>query len=187
MTFAFFLESVGGGEWLVLLAVILVVVGPKNLPSAARKIGQIMSQLRRAADEFKRQLMAMDEEVHKAVDEVKQDYMNVGQEVQDTVNEDGTSAGTPDGRSDSDSNDYVPSDVPPASEETDRAIWESYGRDPNGDYGYSEYDYSGETTAEAPAQDADTAVAESSPSEQAVDSSAGPVKDDSASVQGVTS
>ena len=76
MTFAFVFESVGGTEWLVLLGVVLIVVGPKNLPSAARKFGQMMSTLRRAADEFKRQLMSMDEEVRKTVDEaVKTDYV----------------------------------------------------------------------------------------------------------------
>ena len=76
MIFAFIFESVGGTEWLVLLGVILIVVGPKNLPSAARKLGQIMSTLRRAADEFKRQLMSMDQEVRKAVDDtVKSDYV----------------------------------------------------------------------------------------------------------------
>ena len=73
MTFAFILESVGGTEWLVLLGVVLIVVGPKNLPAAARKIGQIMSTLRRAADEFKRQLMAMDQEVTKVVNETTSD------------------------------------------------------------------------------------------------------------------
>lgn len=76
MAFAFILESVGGTEWLVLLGVVLIVVGPKNLPAAARKMGQIMSTLRRAADEFKRQLMTMDQEVRKAVDEVKSDYVD---------------------------------------------------------------------------------------------------------------
>jgi len=76
MTFAFFFESVGGGEWLVLLAVVLVVIGPKNLPSAARKMGQILSQLRRAADEFKRQIMTMDQEVTRAVDDVKKEYID---------------------------------------------------------------------------------------------------------------
>lgn len=75
--FAFFFESVGGGEWLVLLAVVLIVVGPKNLPSAARKMGQVMSQLRRAADEFKRQLMSMDEEMRKAAEEVKKEYVQI--------------------------------------------------------------------------------------------------------------
>ena len=73
MTFAFILESVGGTEWLVLLGVVLIVVGPKNLPAAARKMGQIMSTLRRAADEFKRQLMAMDQEVTKVVNETTSD------------------------------------------------------------------------------------------------------------------
>ena len=75
--FAFVFESVGSGEWLVLLAVILIVVGPKNLPSAARKMGQIMSKLRRAADEFKRQLMTMDEEMKKTADEIKHEYIDV--------------------------------------------------------------------------------------------------------------
>lgn len=143
MAFAFFFDSVSGGEWLVLLAVILIVVGPKNLPATARKIGQIMTQLRRAADEFKRQLMAMDQEVQKTVEDVKQQYMDVGQEVQDTVADDGTS---------------IPSDdVSP--EDEDRAMWESYGRDyddPDGIYGYGdgsqETDGEQVASADAPAE-----------------------------------
>lgn len=75
--FAFVLDSVGGGEWLVLLAVILIVVGPKNLPSAARKMGQVMSKLRRAADEFKRQLMTMDDEMKRTADELKREYIDI--------------------------------------------------------------------------------------------------------------
>lgn len=86
MTFAFlFFDSVGGGEWLVLLAVILIVVGPKNLPSAARKVGQILSQLRRAADEFKRQIMTMDQEMERVVSDVKKDYIEVADDVDKTV------------------------------------------------------------------------------------------------------
>ena len=73
MTFAFIFESIGGTEWLVLLGVVLIIVGPKNLPAAARKMGQIMSTLRRAADEFKRQIMAMDQEVTKAVNDTTSD------------------------------------------------------------------------------------------------------------------
>ena len=73
MSFAFIFESVGGTEWFVLLGVVLIVVGPKNLPSAARKLGQVMTNLRRAADEFKRQLMSMDQEVRKTVDDAVSD------------------------------------------------------------------------------------------------------------------
>jgi len=61
MTLALIFDSVSGGEWLVLLAVVLVVVGPRNLPGAARSFGRFVGRLRRMADEFKRQLMSMDE------------------------------------------------------------------------------------------------------------------------------
>jgi Tat protein translocase TatB subunit len=81
--FAFVFDSVSGGEWLVLLAVILIIVGPKNLPSAARKVGEIMSKLRRAADEFKRQLMTMDDEMRKTADEIKKEYIDIPEDSSD--------------------------------------------------------------------------------------------------------
>ena len=75
MTLAILFDSVGAGEWLVLLAVLLVVIGPKNLPSTARKIGAYYSKFRRAAESFKRQLMDMDlemeREFRKAEEEAK--------------------------------------------------------------------------------------------------------------------
>ena len=39
MTLAFVFDSVGAGEWLMLLAVLLVVIGPKRLPGVLRKFG----------------------------------------------------------------------------------------------------------------------------------------------------
>ena len=75
MTLAILFDSVGAGEWLVLLAVLLVVMGPKRLPSTARKIGAYYSKFRRAAESFKRQLMDMDlemeRELRKAEEEAK--------------------------------------------------------------------------------------------------------------------
>ena len=75
MTLAILFDSVGAGEWLVLLAVLLVVIGSKNLPSTARKIGSYYSKFRRAAESFKRQLMDMDlemeREFRKAQEEVE--------------------------------------------------------------------------------------------------------------------
>ena len=70
MTLAFLFDSVGFGEWFVLLAVVLIVVGPKRLPSAARTLGQYYSKFRRAADNFKRQLMDMDTEFTQAAESV---------------------------------------------------------------------------------------------------------------------
>ena len=65
MTFAIVFDSVGACEWLVLLAVLLIVMGPKRPPSTARKIGSYYSKFRRAADSFKRQLMDMDLEMER--------------------------------------------------------------------------------------------------------------------------
>ena len=69
MMLAIIFDSVGVGEWFVLLAVLLVVVGPKRLPSAARTFGKYYSRFRRAADQFRRQLMDMDTEVNNFINE----------------------------------------------------------------------------------------------------------------------
>ena len=49
-------------ETLVILVVAMIVLGPKKLPQAARKVGHWMGVLRRASDEFKRQVMTMDQQ-----------------------------------------------------------------------------------------------------------------------------
>ena len=71
--FAIIFDSVGAGEWLVLLAVLLVVMGPKRLPSTARKIGAYYSKFRRAADSFKRQLMDMDYEMERELQKAERE------------------------------------------------------------------------------------------------------------------
>ena len=68
MAFAIIFDSVGAGEWLLLLAVLLVVMGPKRLPGAIRTFGNHYAKFRRAAETFKRQLMEMDTEFDRAVD-----------------------------------------------------------------------------------------------------------------------
>ena len=73
MTLAIVFDSVGAGEWLVLLAVLLIVMGPKRLPSTARKIGSYYSKFRRAADSFKRQLMDMDLEMERELRKAEQE------------------------------------------------------------------------------------------------------------------
>ena len=62
---AFVFDSVGFGEWLVLLAVVLIVVGPRRLPETARTLGRYYSKFRRAADTFRRQILEMDRELER--------------------------------------------------------------------------------------------------------------------------
>ena len=73
MALAIVFDSVGVGEWFILLAVVLVVVGPKRLPEAARTVGKWYSRMRRAADSFKRQLMDMDAEFERAASGFEQE------------------------------------------------------------------------------------------------------------------
>ncbi len=73
MAFAILFDSVGAGEWLVLLAVLLVVMGPKRLPATARAIGSYYSKFRRAAESFKRQLMDMDYEMEREVEKARRE------------------------------------------------------------------------------------------------------------------
>ena len=154
MAFAFlFFDSVGGGEWLVLLAVVLIVVGPRNLPAAARKVGQVLSQLRRAADEFKRQIMTMDQEMERAVNDVKKDYIDVAEDVDKTVSE-AASVGEGDGSD------------PELGDGGDRA-YDYYGEDGYDETGES-YSDDGPSMEEHPAE-AQPDVTTETPSETSSD------------------
>lgn len=97
MLFAFVFESVGAGEWLVLLAVLLVVMGPKNIPATMRKIGNYYSKFRRAADSFKRQLMEMDYELERTVNEAAADIKAEAEDVMPEPDYFGDSGFTPPG------------------------------------------------------------------------------------------
>lgn len=48
--------GLGFTEILVILAVVLLVVGPEKMPELARTLGRSMFQLRKAADEFREEI-----------------------------------------------------------------------------------------------------------------------------------
>lgn len=116
---AIIFESIGVGEWLVLLAVVLIVVGPNRLPSTARKFGQYYAKFRRAAEGFKRQLLEMDTEITNAVREAEK-------AVDDAEKEAASTLGVDDGASYDEPTDYYGDSgfdgVPPeAEDETGKA------------------------------------------------------------------
>lgn len=84
MVFAFIFSDAGIGEWLVLLAVLLIVEGPQRLPETARRLGRWYSQLRRAAEGFRRQLMeaelAVEREAESQTKLVEGAFASVGDE-----------------------------------------------------------------------------------------------------------
>jgi len=76
-----------GQHILLLLVVLLVVVGPKDLPRLMHKMGQWAGKARRMADEFKRSFddMARQEELdqlRRELDEVRQSTLAAAQETQ---------------------------------------------------------------------------------------------------------
>lgn len=73
MAFAFIFSDVGVGEWFLLLAVVLVVVGPKRLPETARTLGRWYSKISRVAESFMRQLMDMEANADKLAQGAEQE------------------------------------------------------------------------------------------------------------------
>ena len=67
---AFWSFSPGVGEMVLIFLVVLVLFGPKRLPSMARLIGQTLEQLRRASQDFRDQIMRLEDEARKAADDV---------------------------------------------------------------------------------------------------------------------
>ena len=55
--------NVGGGEVLVILLVVLIVLGPDKLPDAARKVGNVMGEIRRMSAGFQNEMRAAMDEV----------------------------------------------------------------------------------------------------------------------------
>lgn len=85
MMLAIIFDSVGVGEWLILLAVVLVVVGPKRLPATARTIGRHYAKFRRAADSFKRQLLEMDSEMNRAIEDAAREVETAANDIVEPV------------------------------------------------------------------------------------------------------
>lgn len=61
--------NVGGPEVLVILLVALIALGPAQLPGAARKVGQVMSEIRKVSTNFQRELTSALEVEEKKADE----------------------------------------------------------------------------------------------------------------------
>ena len=51
----------GPGEYLLLLVAVLLLFGPKRLPEIVRSLGRIMAELRRASQDFRDEIMRIEE------------------------------------------------------------------------------------------------------------------------------
>lgn len=55
----------GGGEILIILLVILIVLGPNKIPEFAKKAGQVLRYIKNATDDIKREINKETEEIQK--------------------------------------------------------------------------------------------------------------------------
>ena len=62
-TLAFLGSSIGFGELAVVFLAVLILFGPRRLPEIARSIGKALEQLRHASQEFKDQVMNIEQEI----------------------------------------------------------------------------------------------------------------------------
>ena len=73
---AFLSGSAGPMEMIVIFLLILVLFGPRRLPEIAKMIGRALHELRRASEDFKDQVMAIESDVVESVENaVKSDLL----------------------------------------------------------------------------------------------------------------
>jgi TatA/E family protein of Tat protein translocase len=72
--------GIGMPEMLVILALALIVIGPKKLPDLAKSLGRAMREFKKATSEFKESIQLESE-----LSEVKETFNDFGDKVKDAV------------------------------------------------------------------------------------------------------
>lgn len=63
--------DIGFGEMLLLAAIALIALGPKQLPEVARTIGRFLNLVKRATEDFKRNLTDANQSTNKHFDSIR--------------------------------------------------------------------------------------------------------------------
>ena len=72
--------GIGMPEMLVILALALIVIGPKKLPDLAKSLGRAMREFKKATSEFKETIQLEGE-----LSEVKETFKDISDDVKDAV------------------------------------------------------------------------------------------------------
>ena len=72
--------GIGMPEMLVILALALIVIGPKKLPDLAKSLGRAMREFKRATNEFKETI-----QLESDLSEVKETFSDISKDVKDAV------------------------------------------------------------------------------------------------------
>ena len=77
--------GIGLPEMILILAIAIIVIGPKKLPDLAKSLGRAFSEFKEATTEFKEK-MEIDNELSKLKD-VKKDVKNALDDINDNIKE----------------------------------------------------------------------------------------------------
>ena len=72
--------GIGMPELLLILAIALIVIGPKKLPDLAKSLGRAMREFKKATNEFKETL-----QVDEDLTDVKKAFDGLGKDIKDSV------------------------------------------------------------------------------------------------------
>jgi TatA/E family protein of Tat protein translocase len=73
--------GIGMPELLLILAIALIVIGPKKLPDLAKSLGRAMREFKKATNEFKETL-----QIDEDMTDVKKAFDGLGKDIKDSVN-----------------------------------------------------------------------------------------------------
>ncbi len=107
--------GIGMPELLLILAIALIVIGPKKLPDLAKSLGRALGEFKRATSDLKETL-----EIDTDLSDVKRAFDDMNQDVHGTVSE-GTGEAEEPSLSESDAGDTVTETSSPADEGADRS------------------------------------------------------------------
>ena len=75
--------GIGMPEMILILAIALIVIGPKKLPDLAKSLGRAMREFKKATNEFK-ESMEIDDEV-KELKDVKKSFDDISNEIRENM------------------------------------------------------------------------------------------------------
>ncbi|MFC1812800.1 Sec-independent protein translocase protein TatB [Thermodesulfobacteriota bacterium] len=72
--------GIGAPEMILILAIALIVIGPKNLPALAKSLGRAFGEFKKATSELKDSL-----EVNTELQDVKKAFDEMNQDIRETI------------------------------------------------------------------------------------------------------
>jgi len=104
--------GIGMPEMLLILAIALIVIGPKKLPDLAKSLGRAFSEFKQATSELKDSI-----EIENGFEDIKQTFDDIDTDIRETIDVNTTPSGTlndPPPRSSSDDDPNKQSEIKPA-------------------------------------------------------------------------